>query len=73
LNLLSADGKPYSVKYHALPALLLNEMQEQQRTIVAQRHEHEKEIGALTTRLARVETRVIGAPARRAAERAVIR
>jgi hypothetical protein len=28
-----ADGKPYSVKYHELPALLLNQVQQQQRTI----------------------------------------
>jgi hypothetical protein len=28
-----ADGRPYSVKYHELPSLLLNELQEQQRTI----------------------------------------
>ncbi|HVH20185.1 MAG TPA: tail fiber domain-containing protein, partial [Myxococcota bacterium] len=27
------DGKPYSVKYHELPALLLNEVQEQEREI----------------------------------------
>jgi hypothetical protein len=27
------DGKPYSVKYHELPALLLAQNQEQQRTI----------------------------------------
>jgi len=40
------DGKPYSVKYHILPSLLLNEAQkqrrineEQQRTIEAQRQE----------------------------------
>ena len=29
------DGKPYSVKYHELPALLLNEVQEQEREIAA--------------------------------------
>jgi hypothetical protein len=28
-----ADGKPYSVKYHVLPALLLNEIQKQERVI----------------------------------------
>jgi len=27
------EGKPYSVRYHVLPSLLLNEMQKQQRTI----------------------------------------
>jgi hypothetical protein len=30
-----ADGKPYSVKYHVLPALLLNEIQKQERVIAA--------------------------------------
>ena len=29
------EGKPYSVKYHELPALLLNEVQEQEREIAA--------------------------------------
>ena len=72
------DGKPYSVRYHVLPSLLLNEAQkqhatleaqrrineEQQRTIEAQRQEmqtqkreQQAEIAALTTRLARLETR----------------
>ena len=27
------EGRPYSVRYHVLPTLLLNELQEQQRTI----------------------------------------
>ena len=27
------EGRPYSVKYHELPALLLNEVQTQRRTI----------------------------------------
>jgi hypothetical protein len=30
-----ADGKPYTVKYHVLPALLLNEIQKQERVITA--------------------------------------
>ena len=30
---LDAEGKPYSVRYHVLPSLLLNEMQKQQRRI----------------------------------------
>jgi len=64
-----ADGKPDSVKYHVLPALLLNELQKQRA--VAQEHqrsmEHvieaqQEEIAALTKRLSRVETRVTGAP-----------
>ncbi|HXK24721.1 MAG TPA: tail fiber domain-containing protein [Myxococcota bacterium] len=52
------DGKPYSVKYHELPALLLSQVQQQQRTIDAQR----AQIAELTTRLAEVERRI--APAR---------
>jgi hypothetical protein len=52
------DGKPYSVKYHELPALLLSQVQQQQRTIESQR----AQIAELTTRLAEVERRV--APAR---------
>ncbi len=31
-----ADGNPYTVRYHVLPSLLLNEMQKQQRTIDGQ-------------------------------------
>ncbi len=31
-----AEGKPYSVRYHVLPSLLLNEAQRQQRTIEGQ-------------------------------------
>ena len=53
-------GKPYSVKYHVLPALLLNEIQkehranaDQQRTIEAQR----ELIASLSSRLAALETR----------------
>ena len=30
---LDAEGEPYSVRYHVLPSLLLNEMQKQQRVI----------------------------------------
>ena len=29
---LDAAGEPYSVRYHVLPSLLLNEMQQQQHT-----------------------------------------
>jgi hypothetical protein len=62
-------GQPFTVKYHEMAPMLLNEMKKQQHTIEAQRNEiqaqkreHELEIAALTARLARVETRVIGAP-----------
>jgi len=73
-----AEGKPYPVKYHELPALLVNEAQkdhqaiaeqqtkidQQAAVIEAQRLENEaqqREIAALTTRLARIEPRVSGA------------
>jgi hypothetical protein len=32
---LDAEGKPYSVKYHVLTSLLLNELQKQERVIAA--------------------------------------
>jgi hypothetical protein len=62
-------GKPFTVKYHELAPMLLNEMKKQQRTIeaqredaqaqrellVAQRHEYETQIAVLTKRLARLE------------------
>ena len=48
-----ADGKPYSVRYHVLPALLLNELQEQQRTNDAQ----QRTIEALVARVAELEKR----------------
>ncbi len=34
---LDAEGQPYSVRYHVLPAMLLNELQKQQRTLEAQK------------------------------------
>jgi len=59
-------GQPFTVKYHEMAPMLLNEMKkehranlEQQRTIEAQ----QQEIAALASRLAQLETRVIGAPA----------
>jgi hypothetical protein len=74
-------GQPFTVKYHEMAPMLLNEMKKQQHTIQAQREEnqaqqaeiealrreHQREITALTTRLARVEIRVSGAagPAQR--------
>ena len=41
------DGKPYSVKYHELPALLLNELQKQERVI----QQEEQVIAALSARV----------------------
>jgi hypothetical protein len=46
------DGRPYSVRYHVLPALLLSQNQEQQRTIEVQR----RAIETLSARVARIES-----------------
>ena len=53
LVIADAEGRPFSVKYHELPSLLLNEVKKQRRTIEAQ----QQEIAALTTRLAGIEAR----------------
>jgi hypothetical protein len=45
------DGQPEAVYYHILPAMLLNELQKQQRTIDAQA----AAIDALMARLERFE------------------
>jgi hypothetical protein len=45
------EGKPYSVKYHELPALLLNELQQTERTVDAQR----RQIAAQNARIERLE------------------
>ena len=42
-----AEGKPYSVKYHELPALLLNEVQEQERANLEQQRTIEKQAGMI--------------------------
>jgi hypothetical protein len=77
-------GQPFTVKYHEIAPMLLNEMkklrskiekqrqenQEQLAEIEAQRRENQAqqaEIAVLTTRLARVETRVSGATGKGAA------
>ncbi len=72
LVVTDAKGKPYSVRYHELPAILLNEMQKQRHTIEEQvglievqqttMQLQEKKIAALTTRLTRLESRLISAP-----------
>jgi hypothetical protein len=52
------EGKPFSVRYHVLPAMLLNEMQEQQRTIETQERalaEQRAQIAVLSERLERIE------------------
>ncbi len=62
-----AEGLPYSVRYHLLAPMLLNEMQKQQRTIDAQsdvidelrdlKGEQRKLIAALQERVERLETK----------------
>ena len=46
-----ADGRPYSVKYHVLPALLLNELQQAERRIERQ----DRTIATLQARLTALE------------------
>jgi hypothetical protein len=52
------EGKPFSVHYHLLAPMLLNEVQEQQRTIEGQR----QEIAALASRLERLERQRAAGP-----------
>ena len=62
LAVYGADGQVETVAYHKLPALLLNELQKQQRTIEAQA----AAIAALTARLAALEaTSAVRDPNRR--------
>ncbi|HXK21815.1 MAG TPA: tail fiber domain-containing protein [Myxococcota bacterium] len=49
------EGKPFTVKYHELAPMLLNEMKRQQR-------EHAQEMATLTARLAQLEEKVARAP-----------
>jgi len=66
---LDEAGRPYSVRYHVLPSLLINEMQKQQRTIEAQASrielleierkvavEQQKQVKQLVARLERLES-----------------
>jgi len=53
-------GQPFTVKYHEMAPMLLNEMQKQQHTIEAQRRENQvqqAQIAALTMRLTLLEAR----------------
>jgi hypothetical protein len=59
---LDAEGQPYSVRYHVLPSLLLNEMQKQRRTMESQAAEIEslraqqlELLATLTTRIEHLE------------------
>jgi hypothetical protein len=57
-----AQGEPYSVRYHVLPSLLLNEMQKQQRTMESQaaeieflRAQQQEILAALSARIEHLE------------------
>jgi hypothetical protein len=54
LVMKDADGRPQSVLYHEMPAMLLNELQKQQRRIEQQ----DDEIATLQERLERLENRL---------------
>ncbi len=61
------DGQPAGVRYHVLPAMLLNELQRQQRVIetqAAQAREQARLIDELTARLSRLEAMGIAAAGR---------
>jgi hypothetical protein len=61
LAVFNKDGQPETVKYHLLPALLLNEYQRQQRTIAAQDERiklQAEQMAALQRRLSALETRL---------------
>ena len=53
LVVLDTDGQPSGVRYHVLPAMLLNELQRQQRVIEAQT----RLLDELTARLSRLEAK----------------
>jgi len=53
-----AEGRPFSVRYQFLAPMLLNRVQEQQRTM----DEQQAVIAALTRRLDQVEARLATAP-----------
>ena len=67
LVVLDAEGDPYSVRYHVLPSLLLNEMQQQQRTITGLQQTVDAQRSVNVTLLARLdalETQLGGGRAR---------
>ncbi|MET0851267.1 MAG: hypothetical protein ABW020_09080 [Candidatus Rokuibacteriota bacterium] len=60
LVVLDKEGQPSGVRYHVLPAMLLNELQRQQRVIetqAAQAREQARLIDELTSRLSRLEAK----------------
>ena len=60
LVVLDKDGQPSGVRYHVLPAMLLNELQRQQRVIEAQT----RLLDELTARLSRLEAKGAAAAGR---------
>ncbi len=60
LVVLDKDGQPSGVRYHVLPAMLLNELQRQQRVIDAQA----RLLDELTARLSRLEAKGAAAAGR---------
>ena len=50
-----ADGEPYSVRYHVLPSMLLNELQKERRTNREQHQTLAAQERTIETLLARVE------------------
>jgi hypothetical protein len=60
LVMKDSDGQPQTVLYHEIPAMLLNELQKQQRRIEAQ----DDEIATLRKRLGLLEERLAGDAAR---------
>jgi hypothetical protein len=77
LAVFNADGQPETVKYHLLPALLLNEVQQQHKIIQSQaaltQQQHKtiqtqaQQIVALEQRLSRLETSLVRLSTRQAA------
>jgi hypothetical protein len=55
LTVFNEKGQPETVKYHLLPALLLNEVQQQQKTIQSQA----ELISALERRLSSLEAQLV--------------
>jgi hypothetical protein len=50
-------GRPYSVKYHELPALLLNELQKEERALSQQRRQNELEVQLISEQRAVIAAR----------------
>ena len=55
LVVYDAEGEPYSVRYHVLAPMLLNEVQKQQRTISEHERTTREQQRTIETLLARVE------------------